>query len=110
LSPAERSTDHIFSAGDFGRMSYWHKADIVPARGTAELADIIRIRHVSGDVSTISLKAYSQGREASKAPRLIIRGSMKSGTQGTALACFNQLWSMFPQSRFSRGTLLPCEP
>jgi hypothetical protein len=36
-------------------MSYWHKADIVPARGTAELADIIRIRHVSGDVSTISL-------------------------------------------------------
>jgi len=89
---------------------YWHKADIVPARGTAEFADIIRIRHVSGDVSTISLKAYSQGREGSKAPRLIIRGSMKSGTQGTALACFNQLWSMFPQSRFSRGTLLPCEP
>jgi hypothetical protein len=37
--------------------------EVVPARGTAELADIIRIRHVSGDVSTISLKAYSQRRE-----------------------------------------------
>jgi phage terminase large subunit-like protein len=37
--------------------------EVVPARGTAELADIIRVRHVSGDVSTISLKAYSQGRE-----------------------------------------------
>jgi len=37
--------------------------EVVPARGTAELADIIRVQHVSGDVSTISLKAYSQGRE-----------------------------------------------
>src|SRR5262249_2673694 len=37
--------------------------EVVPARGTAELADMIRVRHVSGDVSTISLKAYSQGRE-----------------------------------------------
>src|SRR5262249_1640954 len=37
--------------------------EVVPARGTAELADIIRVRYVSGDVSTISLKAYSQGRE-----------------------------------------------
>src|SRR5215472_13159544 len=37
--------------------------EVVPARGTAELADIIRVRYVSGDVSTISLKDYSQGRE-----------------------------------------------
>ena len=37
--------------------------EIVPARGVAELVDIIRVQHVSGDVSTISLKAYSQGRE-----------------------------------------------
>ena len=37
--------------------------EVVLARGTAELADMIRVRHVSGDVSTISLKAYSQGRE-----------------------------------------------
>jgi phage terminase large subunit-like protein len=37
--------------------------EVVPARGTAELADIIRVQHVSGGVSTISLKAYSQGRE-----------------------------------------------
>ena len=37
--------------------------EVVPARGLAELADIIRVRHVSGGVSTISLKGYSQGRE-----------------------------------------------
>jgi phage terminase large subunit-like protein len=37
--------------------------EVVPARGLADLADIIRVQHVSGEVSTISLKAYSQGRE-----------------------------------------------
>jgi phage terminase large subunit-like protein len=37
--------------------------EVVPARGLADLADIIRVQHVSGDISTISLKAYSQGRE-----------------------------------------------
>jgi phage terminase large subunit-like protein len=37
--------------------------EVVPARGLADLADIIRVQHVSGDVSTIPLKAYSQGRE-----------------------------------------------
>jgi phage terminase large subunit-like protein len=37
--------------------------EVVPARGLADLADIIRVQHASGDVSTISLKAYSQGRE-----------------------------------------------
>src|SRR5262249_2549336 len=37
--------------------------EVVPARGLAELADTIRVRHVSGGVSTITLKAYSQGRE-----------------------------------------------
>ena len=37
--------------------------EIIPARGIADLADMIRVQHVSGDVSTISLKAYSQGRE-----------------------------------------------
>jgi hypothetical protein len=37
--------------------------EVVPARGLADLADIIRVQHVSGDVSTISLKAYAQGRE-----------------------------------------------
>jgi len=37
--------------------------EVVPARGLADLADIIRVQHTSGDVSTISLKAYSQGRE-----------------------------------------------
>jgi phage terminase large subunit-like protein len=37
--------------------------DVVPARGLADLADTIRVRHESGDISTIALKAYSQGRE-----------------------------------------------
>jgi hypothetical protein len=37
--------------------------DVVPARGLAELADTIRVQHVSGGVSTIALKSYAQGRE-----------------------------------------------
>jgi phage terminase large subunit-like protein len=37
--------------------------DVVPARGLADLADTIRVQHKSGDISTIALKAYSQGRE-----------------------------------------------
>jgi phage terminase large subunit-like protein len=37
--------------------------EVVPARGVADLADMIRVQHVSGEVSTISLKAYAQGRE-----------------------------------------------
>ena len=37
--------------------------DVVPARGLADLADTIRVWHESGEISTIALKAYSQGRE-----------------------------------------------
>jgi phage terminase large subunit-like protein len=37
--------------------------DVTPARGLADLVDTIRVQHVGGDVSTIQLKAYSQGRE-----------------------------------------------
>jgi phage terminase large subunit-like protein len=37
--------------------------EVVPARGLADLADMIRVRHVSGEISVISIKAYSQGRE-----------------------------------------------
>jgi phage terminase large subunit-like protein len=37
--------------------------EVTPARGLADLVDTIRVQHVSGGVSTISLKAYSQGRE-----------------------------------------------
>jgi phage terminase large subunit-like protein len=37
--------------------------DVVPARGLAELADTIRVQHVSGGISTIALKSYAQGRE-----------------------------------------------
>jgi phage terminase large subunit-like protein len=35
----------------------------VTARGIADLLDIIRVRHVSGGVSTIGLKSYQSGRE-----------------------------------------------
>jgi phage terminase large subunit-like protein len=37
--------------------------EIVPARGTPELVDTIRVRHTSGDSAVIGLKSYSQGRE-----------------------------------------------
>jgi phage terminase large subunit-like protein len=37
--------------------------EVIPARGLADLVDTIKVRHVSGDVSTVALKAYSQGRE-----------------------------------------------
>ena len=37
--------------------------EVVPARGLADLVDTIRVKHECGDISTISLKAYSQGRE-----------------------------------------------
>ena len=38
-------------------------AEVVTARGIADLVDMIRVRHVSGGISTITLKSYSAGRE-----------------------------------------------
>jgi phage terminase large subunit-like protein len=38
-------------------------ADLVPSRGVPELMDLIRVRHVSGGLSTIGLKSYEKGRE-----------------------------------------------
>jgi phage terminase large subunit-like protein len=37
--------------------------DCSSARGLADAVDSIRVRHVSGDVSTIQLKSYEKGRE-----------------------------------------------
>jgi phage terminase large subunit-like protein len=37
--------------------------EVTPARGLADLVDTIRVKHVSGEVSVVNLKAYSQGRE-----------------------------------------------
>jgi phage terminase large subunit-like protein len=37
--------------------------EIVPSRGVAELLDTIRVKHVSGGLSTIGLKSYEKGRE-----------------------------------------------
>lgn len=33
------------------------------ARGIADLTDVIRVKHISGGISTITLKSYSSGRE-----------------------------------------------
>lgn len=45
---------------------YLPKSDliaVVPARGIADLADHVRVRHVAGGESLIYLKSYEQGRE-----------------------------------------------
>jgi hypothetical protein len=38
-------------------------AELVTARGIADLLDTIKVRHVSGGISTIGLKSYLSGRE-----------------------------------------------
>jgi phage terminase large subunit-like protein len=38
-------------------------AEMVPARGIADLLDTIKVRHISGGISTIALKSYISGRE-----------------------------------------------
>jgi phage terminase large subunit-like protein len=38
--------------------------ELVPARGIPDLLDSIRVRHVSGGISTIGLKSYLRGRES----------------------------------------------
>jgi phage terminase large subunit-like protein len=37
--------------------------ELVTARGIADLLDVIKVRHVSGDTSLIGLKTYASGRE-----------------------------------------------
>lgn len=37
--------------------------NVTMARGVADLVDTIQVRHVSGGISTISLKSYEKGRE-----------------------------------------------
>src|SRR6266540_2025718 len=37
--------------------------EVVIARGLGELADLIKVQHVSGSISTIALKSYAQGRK-----------------------------------------------
>ena len=54
-----------------GRPSQWgtgaipksQLVDTSSARGLADAVDTIRVRHVSGDISTIQLKSYEKGRE-----------------------------------------------
>jgi phage terminase large subunit-like protein len=38
-------------------------ADLITARGVADLLDTIRVKHVSGNLSSIGLKSYLSGRE-----------------------------------------------
>src|ERR1700747_172992 len=40
-----------------------HLIDTSSARGLADAVDTIRVRHVSGETSTIQLKSYEKGRE-----------------------------------------------
>jgi len=42
--------------------------DCKPAMGTPNLLDNATVRHVSGGVSTVGFKAYSQGREKWQGP------------------------------------------
>src|SRR5262249_33103971 len=37
--------------------------ELVPARGVADLLDTIKVKHISGGISTIGLKSYVSGRE-----------------------------------------------
>jgi phage terminase large subunit-like protein len=37
--------------------------DVISSRGVPELAELIRVKHVSGGLSTIGLKSYEKGRE-----------------------------------------------
>jgi phage terminase large subunit-like protein len=37
--------------------------EVTPARGLADLIDTIKVRHVSGGISTVALKSYFSGRE-----------------------------------------------
>src|SRR5271168_3301656 len=37
--------------------------DTSSSRGLADAVDTIRVRHVSGDISTVQLKSYEKGRE-----------------------------------------------
>src|SRR5215510_6395090 len=38
--------------------------ELVPARGTPDLLDSIKVRHISGGVSAVGLKSYQRGRES----------------------------------------------
>jgi phage terminase large subunit-like protein len=38
--------------------------ELVPARGTPDLLDSIKVRHTSGGISAIGLKSYQRGRES----------------------------------------------
>ena len=48
-------------------------AELVSARGTPDLLDTIRVKHVSGDVSIIGLKTYASGREKFQGETLGLR-------------------------------------
>jgi phage terminase large subunit-like protein len=53
------------NVGEFGTgaIPKSHLIGTTTARGVAELIDTIRVRHVSGGVSTIALKSYEAGRD-----------------------------------------------
>jgi phage terminase large subunit-like protein len=56
-------TDLTAGTGRFSAIPKDALVEMVPSRGVAELLDTIRVRHVSGGLSTIGLKSYEKGRE-----------------------------------------------
>lgn len=46
-----------------GLIPHSHIVEVIPARGVADLADVIIVKHASGGNSRIKLKYYEQGRE-----------------------------------------------
>jgi hypothetical protein len=53
-------------------------AELVPARGIADLLDGIKVRHISGGISTIGIKSYLRGRESFQGETSISFGSTKN--------------------------------
>jgi phage terminase large subunit-like protein len=51
--------------GDYGAgmIPHRHILTIAPRRGVTDAVDLVRVRHVSGGISTLGFKAFEQGRE-----------------------------------------------
>jgi phage terminase large subunit-like protein len=51
--------------GDHGTgiIPHRHILSVAPRRGVTDAVDLVRVRHVSGGISTLGFKAFEQGRE-----------------------------------------------
>ena len=46
-----------------GMIPHRHILSVAPRRGVTDAVDLVRVRHVSGGISTLGFKAFEQGRE-----------------------------------------------